>query len=53
MSYIKYNDDPLARRVSDAFANLCAGDPTKKALRLLDRCLASLMELRKRQVFAN
>jgi hypothetical protein len=38
MSYIKYNDDPLSKRVSDAFANLCSSIPTKKALRFVDKC---------------
>jgi len=38
MSYIKYNDDPLSKRVSDAFANLCSSIPVKKALRLVDKC---------------
>jgi hypothetical protein len=38
MSYIKYNDDPLAKRVSDAFANLCSSVPVKKALRFVDKC---------------
>jgi len=38
MSYIKYNDDPLSKRVSDAFANLCSPVPIKKALRLVDKC---------------
>lgn len=38
MSYIKYNDDPLSKRVSDAFSNLCSSVPTKKTLRLVDKC---------------
>jgi hypothetical protein len=38
MAYIKYNDDPLAKRVSDAFANLCSSVPVKKALRFVDKC---------------
>lgn len=38
MTYIKYSDDPLTKRVSAAFANLCASIPTKKALRLIDKC---------------
>lgn len=40
MSYIKFNDDPLAKRTSAAFANLCATDPKKKILKLLDRCFS-------------
>lgn len=40
MPYLKYNDDPLAQRVSKAFADLCAGLPTKKALRLVDKCFS-------------
>jgi hypothetical protein len=40
MAYIKYNDDPLAKRVSDAFANLCSTLPTKRALRLVDKCFS-------------
>lgn len=51
MSYIKYNDDPLARRVSDAFANLCAGDPTKKVLKLLDRCFSIFNGAKKESSF--
>ena len=51
MSYIKYNDDPLARRVSDAFANLCAGDPTKKALKLFDRCFSIFNGAKKESSF--
>jgi hypothetical protein len=38
MAYIKYNDDPLAKRVSDAFANLCSSVPVKKSLRFVDKC---------------
>jgi hypothetical protein len=38
MTYIKYSDDPLTKRVSKAFANLCESFPTKKALRLIDKC---------------
>lgn len=38
MSYIKFQDDPIAQRFNNSFANLCAGDPTKKVLKLLDRC---------------
>jgi hypothetical protein len=40
MPYIKYNDDPLSRRVSDAFANLCSSIPVKKSLRLIDKCFS-------------
>jgi len=40
MAYIKYNDDPLAKRVSDAFANLCTSVPSKKAVRLIDKCFS-------------
>jgi len=38
MSYIKFQDDPIAQRFNNSFANLCAGDPTKKVLKLVDRC---------------
>jgi len=38
MPYINYQDDPIARRVNNSFANLCAGDPTKKVLKILDKC---------------
>jgi hypothetical protein len=38
MSYIKFQDDPISRRFNSSYANLCAGDPTKKVLKLLDRC---------------
>jgi hypothetical protein len=38
MAYINFQDDPIAKRFNNSFANLCAGDPTKKVLRLLDKC---------------
>lgn len=38
MPYITYQDDPNAQRVNNSFANLCAGDPTKKVLKILDKC---------------
>lgn len=40
MPYLKYNDDPLAQRVSKAFADLCSSLPTKKSLRLIDKCFS-------------
>jgi hypothetical protein len=40
MAYIRYNDDPLAKRVSDAFANLCSSVPTKRSVRLIDKCFS-------------
>lgn len=39
MAYIQYNDDPLKKRTSAAFANLCASQTSgKKTLRLVDKC---------------
>ena len=38
MPYVKYNNDPIARRTSKAFANLCTTVPAKKGLRLIDGC---------------
>ncbi len=38
MAYINFQDDPIAKRFNNSFANLCAGDPTKKVLKLLDKC---------------
>lgn len=39
MTYIQYNDDPLKKRTSTAFANLCASQTSgKKSLRLVDKC---------------
>lgn len=41
MAYIQYNDDPLKKRVSDAFANLCATTTSgKKSLRAFDKTLS-------------
>lgn len=39
MPYVQYNDDPLKKRISKAFANLCnSATSGKKTLRLLDKC---------------
>jgi hypothetical protein len=38
MSYIKFQDDPIAQRFNKSYANLCAGDGSKKVLKILDRC---------------
>lgn len=38
MSYINFLDDPISKRYNTSFGNLCAGDPTKKILKLLDKC---------------
>jgi hypothetical protein len=41
MPYIQYNDDPLRKRVSAAFANLCASTNSgKKMLRAFDKTLS-------------
>ena len=40
MAYIKYNDDPLAKRVSAAYAALCSTITVKKALKIVDRCFS-------------
>lgn len=38
--YIKYNDDPVKRRVNSAFGSLCDGDPIKNTLKLIDGCFS-------------
>lgn len=38
MSYIKFQDDPVARRYNASFAALCANESTKNSLKVLDRC---------------
>lgn len=38
--YIKYGDDPVRKRVSSAFGNICEGDPKKRTLKLLDKCFS-------------
>jgi hypothetical protein len=38
MSYIKFQNDPISKRFNSSYANLCAGDPTKKVLKLVDQC---------------
>lgn len=41
MPYVQYNDDPLKKRVSAAFSNLCADNTSgKKSLRALDKTLS-------------
>lgn len=38
--YIKYADDPVRKRVSSAFGNVCAGDPKKDTLKLFEQCFS-------------
>lgn len=38
--YIKYQDDPVRKRVSSAFGDLCAGQLKKNTLKLFDRCFS-------------
>lgn len=38
MSYIKFQDDPIARRYNASFAALCSNESTKNSLKILDRC---------------
>jgi hypothetical protein len=51
MPYIKFNDDPLAKRVSAAFANLCASLPAKKMLRVIDKCFIVFNQSKKEASF--
>jgi len=39
MSYITYLDDPTAQRVNNSYTSLCSGNPSKKYLKLVDKCL--------------
>jgi hypothetical protein len=36
MAYIKFNNDPISKRTSSAFANLCSDDTVKPALNLIN-----------------
>ena len=38
MPYINFQDDPIPQRVNQSFANLCSSDPSKKVLKILDKC---------------
>lgn len=38
--YIKFQDDPVAKRFNNAYANLCDGDPTKETLKLVNQCFS-------------
>ena len=38
MSYIKFQDDPIAKRYNASFAALCSNELTKSSLKILDRC---------------
>jgi hypothetical protein len=38
--YIKYADDPVKKRVSSAFGNICNSDPKKDSLKLIDKCFS-------------
>lgn len=38
MPYINYQDDPISQRVNASMANLCSSDPTKKVLKILEKC---------------
>ena len=38
MSYIKFQDDPIAQRFNASFAALCSNESTKQTLKVLDRC---------------
>lgn len=38
--YIKFADDPVRKRVSSAFGNICNGDPKKDSLKLIDKCFS-------------
>lgn len=38
MSYIKFQDDPIAQRFNSSYANLCSSSNTKKIVKLLDKC---------------
>lgn len=38
MSYIKFQDDPVAKRYNASFAALCSNESTKNTLKVLDRC---------------
>jgi hypothetical protein len=38
MAYINFQEDPIAKRFNNSFAALCSSDPTKKILRLVDKC---------------
>lgn len=39
MTYVQYSDDPIKKRVSKAFANLCDSSfGNKKSLKLIDKC---------------
>jgi len=38
--YIKYNDDPVKRRVNSAFGSLCDGDSIKNTLKLVNGCFS-------------
>ena len=38
MPYINFQDDPIPQRVNNSFANLCSSDPSKKVLKILDKC---------------
>lgn len=40
MPYSNYQDDPVSQRVNNSFANLCATDPKKMVLKLIDRCFS-------------
>lgn len=38
--YVKYQDDPVRKRVNSAFGDLCAGQTKKNTLMLFDRCFS-------------
>lgn len=38
--YIKFADDPVRKRVSSAFGNICDSDPKKNTLKLVDSCFS-------------
>lgn len=38
--YIKYQDDPVRKRVNSAFGDLCAGQTKKNTLKLFDQCFS-------------
>ena len=40
MAYVTFNDDPISQRFNSSYANICAGDPTKSVLKILDRCFS-------------
>ena len=51
MPYITYKDDPLAKRVSAAYADLCSKFPHKKFLKLVDRCFSIFNGSKKEATF--